>query len=106
VFERFTDRARRVVVLGSRSSHRSRASLWVRADAATAVAGTTERLMSEVVARGAVESKEGFPTCPTCRSALAETLAATTLELKDGDETTIVKMAYCSRCGTALGTIP
>ena len=74
--------------------------------AATAVAGTTERLMSEVVARGAVESTEGFPTCPTCRSALAETLAATTLELKDGDETTIVKMAYCGRCGTALGTIP
>jgi ATP-dependent Clp protease ATP-binding subunit ClpC len=73
---------------------------------ATAVAGTTETLMSEVVARGAVESTEGFPTCPTCRSALAGTLAATTLELKDGDETTMVKMAYCSRCGTALGTIP
>jgi ATP-dependent Clp protease ATP-binding subunit ClpC len=73
--------------------------------AATAVAGTTETLMSEVAA-GAVESTEGFPTCPTCRSALAETLAATMLELKDGDETTIVKIAYCSRCGTALGTIP
>jgi ATP-dependent Clp protease ATP-binding subunit ClpC len=74
--------------------------------AATAVAGTTETLMSEAAARGAVESTEGFPTCPTCRSALAETLAATTLELKDGDETTIVKMAYCNRCGTALGPIP
>ena len=41
--------------------------------AATAVAGTPETLMSEVVARGAVESTEGFPSCPTCRSALAET---------------------------------
>jgi len=47
-----------------------------------------------------------FPTCPNCRSSLAETLAAKTLELKVGDQPTMVKMAYCSRCGAALGTIP
>jgi ATP-dependent Clp protease ATP-binding subunit ClpC len=49
---------------------------------------------------------ESSPTCPNCRSSLAETLAAKTLELKVGDETTMVKMAYCNRCGTALGPIP
>jgi ATP-dependent Clp protease ATP-binding subunit ClpC len=51
-------------------------------------------------------SSESSPTCPNCRSSLAETLAASTLELKVGDETTMVKMAYCNRCGTALGPIP
>ena len=51
-------------------------------------------------------SAESSPSCPTCRSSLAETLAATMIELKVGDEPTMVKMAYCNRCGTALGTIP
>jgi ATP-dependent Clp protease ATP-binding subunit ClpC len=50
-------------------------------------------------------SAEGAPTCPNCRSSLAETLAVKTLELKDGDEPSMVKMAYCSRCGMALGTV-
>ena len=49
---------------------------------------------------------ESSPTCPNCRSSLAETLAAKTLELKVGDEASMVKMAYCNRCGTALGPIP
>ena len=47
-----------------------------------------------------------FPTCPNCRSPLAETLSARTLDLEVADEETMVKMAYCSRCGAALGTIP
>jgi ATP-dependent Clp protease ATP-binding subunit ClpC len=51
-------------------------------------------------------SAASFPTCPNCLSALAETLAVKTLELKVEDETTMVKMAYCNRCGTALGPIP
>jgi ATP-dependent Clp protease ATP-binding subunit ClpC len=50
--------------------------------------------------------EESFPTCPNCRSSLAETLAVKTLEFKDEDEPSMVKMAYCSRCGTALGTVP
>ena len=51
-------------------------------------------------------SEASFPICPNCRSSLAETLAARTLDLKVSDEETMVKMAYCNRCGTALGTIP
>ena len=56
--------------------------------------------------RAEAASADHFPTCPSCRSSLAETLAATTLELKVGDETTMVKVAYCNRCGTAVGPIP
>ena len=75
---------------------------------AAAAGGTTETtaLMSNVVPADVWASSEGFPNCPTCRSSLAETLAVQTLELNVGDETTMVKMAYCNRCGTALGTIP
>jgi ATP-dependent Clp protease ATP-binding subunit ClpC len=75
---------------------------------AAAAGGTAETtaLMSKVVPADVWASSEGFPTCPTCRSSLAETLAVQTLELKAGDEATMVKMAYCNRCGTALGTIP
>ena len=49
---------------------------------------------------------ESSPTCPNCRSSLAETLAGKTLELKVEGEASMVKMAYCNRCGTALGPIP
>jgi len=77
----------------------------VQAAAATGEVETSA-LMSEVVPADALVSGESAPTCPNCRSPLAETLAAKTLKLKDGDETTMVKMAYCNRCGTALGTIP
>jgi ATP-dependent Clp protease ATP-binding subunit ClpC len=49
---------------------------------------------------------ESSPTCPNCRSSLAETLAAKTLELKVEGGASMVKMAYCNRCGTALGPIP
>jgi ATP-dependent Clp protease ATP-binding subunit ClpC len=75
---------------------------------AAATGGTAEAsaLMSEVAPTESPPSAESFPTCPNCRSPLAETLAARTLDLKVGDEETMVKMAYCNRCGTALGTMP
>jgi ATP-dependent Clp protease ATP-binding subunit ClpC len=74
---------------------------------AAAAGGTAETaaLMSEVVPTSSPVSAESFPTCPNCRSPLADTLAVRTLDLKVGDEQTMVKMTYCSRCGTALGTI-
>jgi ATP-dependent Clp protease ATP-binding subunit ClpC len=75
---------------------------------AAAAGGTAETtaVMSEVVPEDVSAPAESFPSCPTCRSSLADTLAVRTLELKNGSDTTMVKMAYCSRCGTALGTIP
>jgi ATP-dependent Clp protease ATP-binding subunit ClpC len=75
--------------------------------AAVAAGGTAEtaELMSQVVPGDVSASAESFPTCPTCRSPLAETIAAKSLDLAVGDEPSTVTLAYCSRCGTALGTI-
>jgi ATP-dependent Clp protease ATP-binding subunit ClpC len=73
------------------------------AQSAAAGAGLVEEVEAVLVSSASAESS---PTCPNCRSLLAETLAASTLDLKVGDETTMVKMAYCNRCGTALGPIP
>ena len=81
-------------------------SEYTGGEAAAGATAETTALMSKVVPADVLASSEGFPTCPTCRSSLAETLAVQTLELKAGDEATMVKMAYCNRCGTALGTIP
>jgi ATP-dependent Clp protease ATP-binding subunit ClpA len=47
---------------------------------------------------------EDFPICPRCSAPLAETLAAKVLELTLDEETASVRIAYCGRCGTALGT--
>jgi ATP-dependent Clp protease ATP-binding subunit ClpC len=49
-------------------------------------------------------SAEDFPTCPSCSAPLAETMAVKVLELTVDEQPAQVKVAYCSRCGTALGT--
>ena len=46
------------------------------------------------------------PTCPNCFGALDETLAIRVLETTAEGETLSVKIAYCSRCGVALGLVP
>ena len=48
---------------------------------------------------------EEGPTCPRCGTALSETLAVRALEVTVDDEPAEVKIAYCGRCGAALGTI-
>ena len=45
------------------------------------------------------------PTCPNCFAALDETLAVRMLESTD-DEPALVKVAFCRRCGVALGAVP
>jgi ribosomal protein S27AE len=45
------------------------------------------------------------PTCPNCFGALDETLAVKVLETTAGGETLSVKIAYCTRCGVALGAV-
>lgn len=145
MFERFTERARQVVVLAQDEARALKHNyigtehilLGLVREGEGVAAQVLERyganidrvrqaviellsgyasVQSAAVGAGSVEeaeavlawsaSAESSPTCPNCRSSLAETLAATTLELKVGDETTMVKMAYCSRCGAAVGTIP
>jgi ATP-dependent Clp protease ATP-binding subunit ClpC len=49
-------------------------------------------------------SAEDFPICPSCSAPLAETMAVRVLELSVDEQPAQVKVAYCSRCGTALGT--
>jgi ATP-dependent Clp protease ATP-binding subunit ClpC len=45
------------------------------------------------------------PTCPNCFGALDETLAVRVLETTADDEPFSVKIAYCRRCGVALGAV-
>ena len=50
-------------------------------------------------------SAEDFPTCPSCSAPLAETMTVKVLEVTIDEQAVQVKVSYCSRCGTALGTI-
>ena len=45
------------------------------------------------------------PTCPNCFGSLDETLAVRVLETTADDEPFSVKIAYCTRCGVALGAV-
>jgi hypothetical protein len=45
------------------------------------------------------------PTCPNCFGSLDETLAVRVLETTADDEPFSVKIAYCRRCGVALGAV-
>jgi ATP-dependent Clp protease ATP-binding subunit ClpC len=45
------------------------------------------------------------PECPNCFAPLEETLAIRAVEAAGGDEPGTVKIAFCRRCGVALGTV-
>ena len=45
------------------------------------------------------------PTCPNCFAALDETLGIRVLSTTTNDEAFSVKIAYCVRCGAALGAV-
>ena len=53
----------------------------------------------------AVPSAEDAPMCPNCFAALDETLALKTVESTSEGERVSVRIAYCSRCGVALGAV-
>jgi ATP-dependent Clp protease ATP-binding subunit ClpC len=68
-----------------------------------------EAEMAEVtseVARSLEPPGDDAPTCPNCFGALDETLAVRVLETTAEDEPLSVRIAYCSRCGVALGALP
>jgi ATP-dependent Clp protease ATP-binding subunit ClpC len=53
-------------------------------------------------------SKQVAPACPNCFAALDDTLAVRTVEASgtdEGDHPVAVSIAYCTRCGVALGTL-
>jgi ATP-dependent Clp protease ATP-binding subunit ClpA len=62
------------------------------------------RRAPEVVPTGSPIVPEDFPTCPSCSAPLAETMAVKVLQLTVDEQPAQVRVAYCSRCGTALGT--
>jgi ATP-dependent Clp protease ATP-binding subunit ClpA len=49
--------------------------------------------------------KERRPTCPGCSKPLEGALAAQTIPIVGDDELTEIRIAYCGRCGVALGPI-
>jgi ATP-dependent Clp protease ATP-binding subunit ClpC len=53
----------------------------------------------------AVPSSVDAPMCPNCFAALDETLAVKTVETTSEGEQVSVKIAYCNRCGVALGAV-
>jgi ATP-dependent Clp protease ATP-binding subunit ClpC len=53
---------------------------------------------------GSPVASEDFPICPSCAAPLAETMTVKVLEVTIDEQAVQVKVSYCSRCGTALGT--
>jgi ATP-dependent Clp protease ATP-binding subunit ClpC len=75
------------------------------AETATAV-GEAVGVFTEGVAPTSEPLGDDAPTCPNCFGALDETLAVRVLETTAEGEDLSVKIAYCSRCGVALGVAP
>jgi ATP-dependent Clp protease ATP-binding subunit ClpC len=57
------------------------------------------------IAPTAVPTADDAPMCPNCFAALDETLAVKTVETTSEGERLSVKIAYCNRCGVALGAV-
>ena len=57
------------------------------------------------IAPTAIPTAEDAPMCPNCFAALDETLAVRVVETTAEDEAVPVKIAYCRRCGVALGSV-
>ena len=74
-------------------------------ETATAV-GEAVGVFTEGVAPTSEPLGDDAPTCPNCFGALDDTLAVRVLETTAEGEPLSVRIAYCSRCGVALGALP
>jgi ATP-dependent Clp protease ATP-binding subunit ClpC len=75
---------------------------------AQAGGGSSEmsELTSEMHPTSVQVSPKDFPVCPSCLAPLSETAAVMTCAARKEDESFVsVELVYCSRCGSALGTI-
>ena len=68
--------------------------------------GEAVGVFTEGVAPTSEPVGDDAPTCPNCFGALDETLAVRVLETTAEGEPFSVRIAYCSRCGVALGALP
>ena len=67
--------------------------------------GEAVGVFTEGVAPTSEPLGDDAPTCPNCFGALDETLAIKVLETTADGDTISVKIAYCRRCGVALGAV-
>ena len=74
-------------------------------EAAASSGGEEIGVFTETVAEMVEVAADDAPTCPNCFGALDETLAVKILETTAAGEPFSVKIAYCRRCGVALGAI-
>jgi ATP-dependent Clp protease ATP-binding subunit ClpC len=71
-----------------------------------AAGGEAVGVFTEGVAPTSEPLGDDAPTCPNCFGALDETLAVRVLETTAEGEPLSVRIAYCSRCGVAVGVLP
>jgi ATP-dependent Clp protease ATP-binding subunit ClpA len=71
-----------------------------------AAGGEAVGVFTEGVAPTSEPLGDDAPTCPNCFGALDETLAVRVLETTAEGEPLSVRIAYCSRCGVAVGALP
>ena len=74
-------------------------------EAAASSGGEEIGVFSETAAEIVEVAADDAPTCPNCFGSLDETLAVKVLETTADDEPFSVKIAYCRRCGVALGAV-
>ncbi len=75
-----------------------------RVEGGAEMAEMEEELATEI-SPTAVPAAEDAPMCPNCFAALDETLAVRELETMAKGESLSVRIAYCGRCGVALGAV-
>ena len=71
-----------------------------------AAGGEAVGVFTEGVAPTSESLGDDAPTCPNCFGALDETLAVRVLRTTAEGEPLTVRIAYCSRCGVAVGALP
>jgi len=69
------------------------------------VGAEMEEELATETAPTAIPATEDAPMCPNCFAALDETLAVKNVETASESEHVSVKIAYCNRCGVALGSV-
>jgi ATP-dependent Clp protease ATP-binding subunit ClpC len=81
---------------------------YVGSSAVAEAAGGTPEYAERTTEEASGAEPVGFarPNCPRCHAALADTLTVGEIETNVNDDAISLKVAYCGRCGSALGLLP
>ena len=71
----------------------------------TRVSGEAEMRETSSEISQTVGSSPDIPVCGACGSPLSRTLAVRTFQVTEADESVVVRLAYCTDCGTVIGTV-